>query len=204
MKTKNIVLFASGSGSNVENIVHYFQNSSEVSVAAVLTNKKDAPVLDRCDKLNVSALYFNRTAYNTEGLLHIMEAFKPDLIVLAGFLWKIPVKILRSFPDKIINIHPALLPKYGGKGMYGNKVHEAVKANGEIETGITVHYVNENYDEGAVIRQVKTRISPEDSLENIVEKIQKLEYEYFPKVIEKLLASPGTAEKAVPTPPKEG
>ncbi len=190
MKTKNIVLFASGSGSNVENIVHYFQDSSQVAVAAVLTNKKDAPVLDRCDKLNVSALYFNRTSfYDSNCVLHILDALQPDLIVLAGFLWKIPEIVIRAFPNRIINIHPALLPKYGGKGMYGHKVHEAVKANGDTETGITIHYVNENYDEGAVIRQVKTKVSWDDSLEDIAQKIHKLEHAYFPKVIEELLSA---------------
>ncbi|WP_373518782.1 phosphoribosylglycinamide formyltransferase [Pricia sp.] len=191
MKTKNIVLLASGSGSNVENIVRYFQDRPDIVISAVLTNNKDAKVLERCDRLSISGLYFNRMSfYDTDCLLDILEAFNPDLIVLAGFLWKIPEKIIRAFPDRIINIHPALLPKYAGKGMYGNKVHRAVKANGDAETGITIHYVNENYDEGAIIHQAKTKIAAEDSVERIVEKIHGLEYEHFPKVIEKLLASP--------------
>lgn len=121
-------------------------------------------------------------------MLDILKSLRPDLIVLAGFLWKIPGKLIRHFPDKIINIHPALLPKYGGKGMYGDRVHQAIRANNEKETGITIHYVDENYDEGAVIFQAKTPVAPEDSPEAIAAKVHGLEYEHFPKVIEKLLA----------------
>lgn len=188
IKPKNIVLFASGSGTNVEKIVRNFQDVPKVSVSAVLSNKKDAQVLQRCDALNVSALYFNRNAfYASDVVLKILEALQPDLIVLAGFLWMVPEKIIRAFPNKIINIHPALLPKYGGKGMYGDKVHKAVKANGDTETGITIHYVNERYDEGAIIHQAKTAVSAEDSVEDIAEKIHALEYGHYPKVIEKLL-----------------
>lgn len=190
MINKKIVLFASGSGSNVENIARYFQHRPEISIAAVLTNKKDAKVLERCDRLAISGLFFNRIAfYDSDCVLDILKAFDPDLIVLAGFLLKIPEKIIQAFPDKIINIHPALLPKYGGKGMYGNKVHQAVKANGDTETGITIHYVNENYDEGAIIHQVKTLISKKDEVETIAHKIHALEYAHFPRVIEKILAS---------------
>ncbi|MUH37725.1 phosphoribosylglycinamide formyltransferase [Zobellia amurskyensis] len=185
---KNIVLFASGSGSNVENIVQYFQENSEVNISAVLTNKTQAQVLDRCNRLNINGLYFNRNAfYETDCVLDIVKTFNPDLIVLAGFLWKVPKNLIANFPNKIVNIHPALLPKYGGKGMYGNNVHEAVRANNETETGITIHYVNENYDEGAVIRQVKTSVLATDTPETIAHKVHELEYEYFPKVIEELL-----------------
>lgn len=187
---KNIVLFASGSGSNVENIVRYFQDRPNVTIASVLTNKRDAKVLERCNKLNISGLYFNRNAfYETDCVLDILKALNPDLIVLAGFLWKIPGKMIQNFPNKIINIHPALLPKYGGKGMYGSKVHEAVKVNKETETGITIHYVNENYDEGAIIHQAKRAISSGDTAETIAQKVHELEYEHFPRVIEKLLSS---------------
>lgn len=190
MITKNIVLLASGSGSNVENIARYFQDRPEVSISAVLTNKKDAKVLERCDRLGLSGLFFNRMAfYDSDCVLDILETFSPDLIVLAGFLWKVPEKIIRAFPDRIINIHPALLPKYGGKGMYGDKVHQAVKANGDTETGITIHYVNENYDEGAVIHQAKTSISKKDEVADIARKIHALEYAHFPRIIEKILAS---------------
>lgn len=185
---KNIVLFASGSGSNVENIVEYFQENSEVNISAVLTNKTQAKVLDRCNRLNINGLYFNRNSfYETDCVLDILKTFKPDLIVLAGFLWKVPENLIANFPNKIVNIHPALLPKYGGKGMYGDNVHKAVRANNEPETGITIHYVNENYDEGAIIRQVKTSVSADDTPETIAHKVHQLEYEYFPKVIAQIL-----------------
>jgi len=186
---KKIVLFASGSGSNVENIVRYFHDKNNSVIApTVLTNKRDAKVIDRCNKLNINCLYFNRNAfYDTDCVLDILKAVKPDLMVLAGFLWKMPEKIIRNFPEKIINIHPALLPKYGGKGMYGSHVHKAVKENKEAETGITIHYVNENYDEGAVIFQARTRISRIDSSADIAKKVHELEYEHFPRIIEKLL-----------------
>lgn len=188
MKTKRLVLFASGSGSNVENIINYFHNSPNITIASVLTNKRDAKVIDRCNKLNINALCFNRNAFSkTDCVLNILKALQPDLIILAGFLWKIPENLIQTYPNQIVNIHPALLPKYGGKGMYGMRVHEAVKANNETETGITIHYVNENYDEGAILHQAKTEIKPEDSAEDIAQKIHELEYEYFPKVIEKLL-----------------
>ncbi len=188
MKTKQIVLFASGSGSNVENIIRYFQDRPKVTIAMVLTNKRDAKVLDRCNELNVSALYFNKIAFQeTDCILDILKGVNPNLIVLAGFLWKIPEKIIEAFPNKIINIHPALLPKYGGKGMYGPKVHNAVKENNETETGITIHYVNEHYDEGAIIHQAKTAILPEDSADTIAEKVHALEYEHFPRIIAQLL-----------------
>ncbi len=189
MATKRIVLFASGSGSNVENIVHYFKDDERVVVAAVLTNKKDALVLDRCDRLNVPAFYFNKTAFSSgTAVLSLLRGLAPDLIVLAGFLWKIPEALVLAFPKKIINIHPALLPHYGGKGMYGMRVHQAVKENNERETGITIHYVNARYDEGAIIHQVKTHITKEDSAATIAEKVHALEYAHFPKVIAQLLS----------------
>ncbi|WP_299533338.1 phosphoribosylglycinamide formyltransferase [Ulvibacterium sp.] len=185
---KNIVLFASGSGSNVENIAHYFKSNPDVTISAVLSNKKDAMVLERCNRLNISSLYFNRSSFYEKDLVRkILRTLNPDLIVLAGFLWKMPRNLIQDFPDKIINIHPALLPKYGGKGMYGNRVHQAVKENREVETGITIHFVNENYDEGAIIYQAKTTISPEDTVQSIASRVQALEYKYFPKIIEKLL-----------------
>mgnify|MGYP003652090466 CR=1 FL=1 len=185
---KSIVLFASGSGSNVENIVHYFDANPDVSISCVLSNKKDAKVFERCNRLNINALYFNKHSfYNSDCVLNILKSLSPDLIVLAGFLWKIPDNLINSYPHKIINIHPALLPKYGGKGMYGMHVHESVKDNNESETGITIHYVNENYDEGAIIKQAKVTLSPKDTPEMIAEKVHQLEYEHFPKVIEQVL-----------------
>lgn len=185
---KHIVLFASGSGTNVENIVRYFSGNPQVSIDCVFTNNRDAKVLDRCNLLNISSLCFNKTAfYDSDCITTTLLALNPDLIVLAGFLWKIPKKMIENFPGKIINIHPALLPKYGGKGMYGMHIHNAVWQNKELETGITVHYVNENYDEGAIIRQIKTPLSNEDTALTIAEKIHALEQENFPKIIAGLL-----------------
>ncbi|MDO1512724.1 phosphoribosylglycinamide formyltransferase [Maribacter confluentis] len=190
MKTKKIILFASGSGSNVENIANYFKLRNDVTICCVLTNKSDAKVIDRCNRLGLNALYFNRQAFSkSDFILNMLRSLEPDLIVLAGFLWKIPEAITQSFPSKIINIHPALLPKYGGKGMYGMNVHNAVKEHNEQETGITIHYVNANYDEGAIIKQVNVELLPNDSPEDIAAKVHQLEYEYFPKVIDNLLSS---------------
>jgi phosphoribosylglycinamide formyltransferase-1 len=185
---KSLVLFASGSGSNVENIIDFYQNNKEVSIKLVLTNKRASKVIDRCNRLQISCLYFNKTAFNREEtVLNIVKNIQPDLIVLAGFLWKIPENFIRSFPNKIVNIHPALLPKFGGKGMYGMHVHQAVYDQKETETGITIHYVNENYDEGATIFQAKTNITPEDTPTTIAEKIHQLEYQHFPRIIDQLL-----------------
>jgi phosphoribosylglycinamide formyltransferase-1 len=185
---KRIVLFASGSGSNVENIVQYFQGNPDVCVSAVFTNKIDAPVLVRCQRLKVPGLYFNRYAlYDSEVVSAALHALAPDLIVLAGFLWIIPGSLVKAFPGRIINIHPALLPKYGGKGMYGLNVHRKVVESGDSETGITIHYVNERYDEGAVIEQVRTNIAPGDTAEQIADKVHALEYHHYPRVIEELL-----------------
>jgi phosphoribosylglycinamide formyltransferase-1 len=185
---KRIVIFASGSGSNAENLIRFFQNNDKVSVIQVLTNNPHAKVLERAKNLNISALSFNRVAFfKTDDVLNILKASKPDLIILAGFLWKFPQFILNTFPGKVINIHPALLPKFGGKGMYGMYVHQAVVMNKETETGITIHYVNENYDEGATIFQAKCAVLPTDTPEDVAAKIHKLEMEHFPKVVDKLL-----------------
>lgn len=185
---KHIVIFASGSGTNAENIIKFFHNRENASVIQVLTNNPHAKVLERCKNLNISALSFNRVAFSkSNDVLNILKSAKPDLIVLAGFLWKMPEFIINEFPNKIINIHPALLPKYGGKGMYGMHVHEAVVNNKEKETGITIHYVNENYDEGATIFQAKCKVDPSDNAEDVAAKIHLLEMEHFPKVINKLL-----------------
>ncbi|CAG2535075.1 MULTISPECIES: phosphoribosylglycinamide formyltransferase [Maribacter] len=189
MKTKKIILFASGSGSNVENIANYFKLRKDVTICCVLTNKSDAKVIERCNRLGINALFFNRQAFSKSNfILDMLRSLEPDLIVLAGFLWKIPEAITNAFPNKIINIHPALLPKYGGKGMYGMHVHNAVKEAKETETGITIHYVNAHYDEGAIIQQVKTVVNPKDSPEEIASKVHLLEYEFFPKVIDELLS----------------
>ena len=185
---KRIVIFASGSGSNAENLIKFFQDSDHASVIKIFCNNRHAKVLDRAKRLGVSALSFNRVAFTkTDDVLDILKATEPDLIVLAGFLWKFPEHILKCFENKVINIHPALLPKYGGKGMYGMNVHNAILQNNESETGVTIHYVNENYDEGAIIFQVTCQVSKQDTAEDVAVKIHKLEMEYFPKVVEQLL-----------------
>ncbi len=185
---KRIVIFASGSGSNAENLIRFFHDNSSASVIQVLTNNPRAKVIDRCNRLKVSCICFNRSAFfHTDDVLEILKSKKPDLIVLAGFLWKIPENIISEFPDKIINVHPALLPNYGGKGMYGMHVHRAVIENGETESGISIHYVNEHYDEGALIFQAKCEIDPSDTPETLVEKIHELEMIHFPQVVETLL-----------------
>ncbi len=185
---KRIVIFASGSGTNAENIIKYFHKKGNAEVVMVLSNRKDAKVLEKANKHNISTLYFNKTSfYNTDYILALVEAAKPDLIVLAGFLLKLPENILNGFKNRIINIHPALLPKYGGKGMYGMNVHNAVVEHKEKETGITIHYVNEHYDEGTIIFQARTPVKNSDSPEDIAKKVHTLEYEHFPKIIEKLL-----------------
>lgn len=186
---KRIVIFASGSGTNAENIIKFFHNSDNASVIQVLTNNPHAKVLERAKNLKVSALSFNRIAFTkTDNVLKILKASKPDLIVLAGFLWKFPEYILNEFPNKVINVHPALLPKYGGKGMFGMHVHKAVVENNETETGITIHYVNEHYDEGAIIFQAKCEVNKNDSPQDVADKIHKLEMEHFPLVVNKLLS----------------
>jgi phosphoribosylglycinamide formyltransferase-1 len=185
---KSIAIFASGSGSNAQNISAYFLNNDQVKIALILTNSKNAFVIERAKKLNIPVVVFNRNDfYLTDNVLNKLVSFQIDLIVLAGFLWLIPDNLLKNYPNKIINIHPALLPKYGGKGMFGMRVHEAVKEAKETESGITIHYVNEVYDDGEIIFQSKVQIEESDKPEDIAEKIHMLEYEYFPQVIEKLL-----------------
>lgn len=187
---KNIIIFASGSGSNAENIAQYFTNNSNVKIQAVFTNNPQAGVLARIEKFNIPCTVFNRAEYKNETFfLNQINQFQPDLIVLAGFLWLIPAYLVNAFPNKIINIHPALLPKFGGKGMYGMNVHEAVKAANETETGITIHYVNQHFDEGEPIFQVKVALTQTDTPDTIAHKIHDLEMAHFPKVIEKLLQS---------------
>jgi phosphoribosylglycinamide formyltransferase-1 len=184
---RRIVIFASGSGSNAENIIKFFNQTKTAKVTMVLCNNQRAKVFDRCKVLNVKCLHFNKEAFFTSDEIRNLLMEQADFIVLAGFLLKIPQKIIASFPNKIINIHPALLPKYGGKGMYGMNVHEAVKKNNETETGITIHYVNANYDEGAIIFQAKTSLTVEDTSESIANKIHLLEQKYFPEIVESII-----------------
>ncbi len=185
---KRLVIFASGNGTNTQNIINYFATSQSVEVVCVLSNKKDAKVLERAKTSHIKALSFSKTEMvSPDGLVNELKSLAPDLIILAGFLLKFPEIILREFQDKVINIHPALLPKYGGKGMYGKHVHEAIVANKEPETGITIHYVNEKYDDGAIIFQTKTEVLPDDSANVVASKVHKLEHEWFPKIIEEVL-----------------
>ncbi len=187
-RTSKIVIFASGSGTNAENIIKFFQKSRSTEVIAVLSNRRSAGALRRAHDLNVKALLFDKDAlYNSHDVLNILKDMDPDLIVLAGFLWLFPTNIIKAFPNKIINIHPALLPKYGGKGMYGSKVHESVIDAKEKESGITIHYVNEKYDEGQTIFQATTPVYENDTAETLAEKIHELEYRHFPEVIQQLL-----------------
>ncbi|MEM1001190.1 MAG: phosphoribosylglycinamide formyltransferase [Bacteroidota bacterium] len=185
---KRLVIFASGSGTNAENIALYFKGSQDVEVSLILSNNPKAKVLERAKNLGLSAITFNRHAFSESGIvLELLQQLNPDLIILAGFLWKVPETLVANFPNKIINIHPALLPKYGGKGMYGARVHEAVINNKEQESGITIHYVNENYDEGAIIFQASCQLNSNDTVEILSSKIHELEMEHFPRVINSLL-----------------
>ena len=186
---KRIVIFASGSGTNAANIIKFFNQTKTAKVTKVLCNNEHAKVFDRCKALNVSCLHFTKAEFlASENILNILKE-AADYIILAGFLWRIPPQIIAAFPNKILNIHPALLPKYGGKGMYGMHVHKAVKENKETETGITIHYVNEHYDEGAIIFQSKTPVLMSDTANTIAEKIHVLEQRYFPRVIEDVILS---------------
>lgn len=183
---KKIAIFASGSGSNAENIALYFANNEHLNIECIYSNKSDAFVLERAKKLNIPTVVFSRDDfYQSDKILTSLKSYRVDMVILAGFLWLIPSNLIENF--KIINIHPALLPKYGGKGMYGNRVHEAVVANKEKESGITIHYVNDKYDEGQIIFQAKCEICPGDTADDVAGKVHALEYEHFPKVIDKLL-----------------
>ncbi len=185
---KRIAIFASGSGSNAQKIMEHFKRSAEAEVVLVLTNNAQAYVLQRADNFEIPSHIFNRQEfYETDDVIRILKNLQVDLIVLAGFLWLVPQSLLAAFPNKIINLHPALLPKYGGKGMYGDHVHKAVLAEGDDESGITIHFVSEHYDEGAVIFQATTPVTETDTALDVAAKVHELEYEHFPKVIEKLL-----------------
>lgn len=185
-----IALFASGSGSNAENIVHFFSEKPNFEFSVILSNKADAFVHERAKKLQIPSFTFSREDFlEGEKILNFLKQHQIDYVVLAGFLLKIPSVLIQAFPQKIINIHPALLPKYGGKGMYGMRVHQAVAEAGETESGITIHYVNENYDEGSIIFQAKCPVLETDTPEMIADKVHALEYAYFPKVISEVCNS---------------
>ena len=185
---KKIVIFASGSGSNAQQIAEYFSTSNFAQVIMIYSNRADAYVLQRACQMNIPTVVFDRADFYENDLIYDqLDKLRPDLIVLAGFLWKVPEKIIHAFPKRIVNIHPALLPKYGGKGMYGSHVHRAVIENREKESGITIHFVNENYDEGALILQAAFKVDDHDTVETLAEKVHALEYKYFPKTVEQVL-----------------
>lgn len=195
---KNVAVLASGSGSNAENIIRFFrenkgdkgdkgfkgnEDNEEICFPVIVSNKEDAYVHERAKKLGISSYTFKKSDFESGKVLEFLKEQQIDFIILAGFLLKVPENLLRAYPDKIINIHPALLPKFGGKGMYGSHVHEAVVAAKEKESGITIHYVNENYDEGQIIFQAKCEVLPTDTPDDVAEKVHALEYEFFPEVI---------------------
>lgn len=185
---KKIVILASGSGSNAERIITYFKSNKLAQVSLVVTNNPSAGVLERCKRLKVPTLVVSREDfYSNHQIVRRLATEQPDLIVLAGFLWLVPKSLIQAFPRQIINIHPALLPKYGGKGMYGQYVHEAVVANQESKSGITIHFVNESYDEGDIIYQAETCLTKEDTPGTLAGKIHQLEYQHFPLVIQQVL-----------------
>ncbi|MCF6170224.1 MAG: phosphoribosylglycinamide formyltransferase [Bacteroidales bacterium] len=185
---KKIAIFASGNGSNAEHISRYFFQKDSAEVHLILTNNPNAGVLARAEDLNISAVVFNREEFSgSDKINDLLLAAEIDFIVLAGFLWLVPLNILRAFRNKIVNIHPALLPKYGGKGMYGSRVHEAVIASGDSKSGITIHYVNEKYDDGQIIFQAEVAVKPTDTADRLAAKIHELEHAYFPVVIEEVV-----------------
>tara|TARA_B110000014_G_C19808661_1_gene419856 strand:+ start:80 stop:655 length:576 start_codon:yes stop_codon:yes gene_type:complete len=183
--TKNLAIFASGNGSNAKNICCFFQNSSDINVVLICSNNKDAYVVKIAKQLDLPLFLFTKQGLeNFFKLDKVLKKNRIDFIILAGFLLKIPKKLLENYPNKVINIHPALLPKYGGKGMYGNNVHKAVLEKKETESGITIHFVNSKYDDGEIIFQTKCTVEKNDSVESLGKKIQKLEREFFPKKID--------------------
>jgi phosphoribosylglycinamide formyltransferase-1 len=185
---KNIAIFASGEGTNAQRIIDYFKNSEEISVSLIISNNPKANVLKRAEQSNIATYILSKEDfYERNTTIELLKIKKIDLIVLAGFLWMVPENMIKAFPEKIVNIHPALLPKYGGKGMYGARVHKAVLEAKEKESGISIHLVNEKYDEGKIISQHTSLISENDTAETLAQKIHQLEHVYYPIAIEKLL-----------------
>jgi phosphoribosylglycinamide formyltransferase-1 len=192
---QNIVIFASGSGSNALNVCRYFQNHSTISVSAIFCNNPNAGIIEKIKPFQIPLVLFNKSEFNKEEeFIESLNRFKPTVIALLGFLWKMPAYLVHYYPHKIVNLHPALLPKFGGKGMYGHYVHEAVKAANETKTGISIHWVNSQYDEGEIIAQFECEIQKEDSVSNIAEKIHLLEQLHVPSVIENVLKNLSNTE----------
>lgn len=186
-KTINIAVFASGAGSNAQKIINYFKNHLQISVSLIVCNKSKAGVLEIAEKEAIPTLIIEKNSFENTGNMHELHQFDIDFIVLAGFLWKIPPILIRNYPEKIVNIHPALLPAYGGKGMYGKAVHKAVIEAKERESGITIHFVDEIYDNGKIIFQAKCSVDEQETPETLAEKIHVLEHSFYPKEIEKIL-----------------
>ena len=182
-----IIIFASGAGSNAQKIIDYFKEKKSAEIVLITSNNPKAGVIEIAAKENIPVLLIEKNQFKESGYLEKIKKINPDLIILAGFLWKIPQVLIQNFPRKIINIHPALLPAYGGKGMYGNAVHAAVIAAGEKESGITIHYVDEKYDHGETIFQAKCTLAKNENAESLAEKIHQLEHEYYPRTIDQLL-----------------
>ncbi len=182
-----VAIFASGSGSNAENLVNFFREQELITTSIIICNKPDAYVLKRAENLNIKSLVLSKSELQSDKILTILKELDIDYIILAGYLLKIPEILVENYRDKIINIHPALLPKYGGKGMYGHFVHEAVVAAGECESGITIHLVDEKYDNGKILFQAKCNVDKTDTPENVASKIAKLEMTHFPEVVQKYI-----------------
>lgn len=183
----SLILFASGRGSNVQAVIDYFSKENKTKVVLIVCNNPEAGVLEIAAKHEIPVQMIDRKSFKEATFIEALKSYNPSLLVLAGFLWKVPETVVAAFPGKIINVHPALLPKYGGKGMYGAHVHNAVVAAGEKESGITIHYVNEHYDEGATIVQAQCKLLPEDTADALAQKIHQLEHYFFPRTIEFLL-----------------
>ena len=185
---KNIAIFATGGGSNAQKIIEHFTAKELAQVSLIISNKSNAGVLKKAAAFGIPTLLINREKfYKTEDILKELDTYSIDLVVLAGFLWLVPTYLVKAYKNRIVNIHPALLPDYGGKGMYGMNVHRAVKEAGEKATGMTIHFVNEHYDEGGIIFQATCHISPNDTPEDIAKNVLALEHRYFPEIIEKVL-----------------
>ncbi len=189
---KKIAILASGNGTNAENIIRYFRSRGTAEVSLVLTNRPTAYVLQRAASLGVPAFSFTRDEWaDGRPILDVLQAHGVDFVVLAGFLARVPDNVLHAYPGRMVNIHPSLLPKFGGKGMYGDRVHQAVLEAGETESGITIHYTNEHYDEGAVICQYRCPVLPGDTPESLAQRVHTLEYEHYPRVVEELVLALG-------------
>lgn len=195
-----IALFASGSGTNAENIIRYFSDNAEILIPLIISNKRDAYVHERASLLGILSFTFSKAEFDEgSSVLDLLSTFEIDYIVLSGFLLKVSQPFLDAYPGKIINIHPALLPKFGGKGMYGDKVHQAVVEAGETKSGITIHYIDENYDEGDIIFQTTCEVLPGDTPEEVAHKVHALEYAYFPRIIEEVVKGESPRKNATPS-----